>query len=161
MRASVVVNGQSALTPPRPITALFPGGHPLFQRGAVRHALGPAARQHAPLNLGPIEPGAVLGRVVNLQAARPASSFLGWKCLIKARCRMSVPLVHDQHDLLGVPLLLVDQMPHKVRPIPTFPRVRYGNVPPAGARLKGEEHAGYAVAHLDAVVAFHRARLDR
>ena len=74
---------------------------------------------------------------------------------------MGVQLVHPQHDLLGVPILLGDQMPHKVRPVPPLAPVRHRAVPPAGERLKGEEHAGYAVAHLAAVVAFHRTQLDR
>ncbi len=69
-----------------------------------RHWLG----QRGELDLGDVEPGAVFGGVVDLEALGQRERLLGFERLIQRSEGVGVQVVHDQHDLLGVGVVDVE-----------------------------------------------------
>ena|ERR1700731_2375651 len=66
-----------------------------------------ASLKNADLNLGHIQPTAMLWRVMHLQSLPDSLRFLRRKRLVEAGCRMRVEIVHHQanHTRLGIDLI--------------------------------------------------------
>ena len=98
--------------PPRGVAAGLPGGdlgHAGWRRrGGGGEAL---AAQDAELDLGDVQPAAVLGGVVQLQLVRQAPGLRGREGLVQGRRRVGVQVVLDQHEALGVGVAHVDELP--------------------------------------------------
>ena len=84
---------------------------------APRQALPPEALppERAQFDLGHVQPRAVLGRVVQLDALGQALGLGGRERLVKAGQRVGVQLVHDQHHAFGVAIAL-QQAAHEMGP---------------------------------------------
>lgn len=68
----------------RIVARLFPGSDVAAQRIVLGHAPGEAlASESTKLDLGPVEPRPVLGRMVDLNPVGQALCFCGWESLVK------------------------------------------------------------------------------
>src|SRR5215213_9559390 len=88
-----------------------PGRHlPLHGAPVTEAAIQALPLQRTQLDLGHVQPTAMLGGVVDLQPVSQALG-LGWReGLVERGGRVRVEVVHDQHDLLGVGIVDVDQL---------------------------------------------------
>ena len=59
-----------------------------------------------------LEPGAVAGRVVDLQPLRQRERRGGVERLVERADGVGVEVVHDQHDGLGVGVVVGEQVAH-------------------------------------------------
>ena len=88
---------------------------PWEKESRERRQIRNAARAYAlsaeggELNLSDIKPTAMLRCIVNFQSAGQGKCFLRRKSLVKNCNRVSIEVIHDQHNLFGVRLLLGQQ----------------------------------------------------
>src|SRR5215216_188726 len=96
----------------------FPRTHFLGKRFLIGDALIQAlASEHTQLDLGHVQPRAVLGCVMNLQLTSDAPG-LGWgERFIQGGGSMGVEVVQNQHDLLGLWVVDVYQLLYAMRPV--------------------------------------------
>ena len=66
---------------------------------------------------------------------------------------MGVELVHDQHDLLRIPVAPLQQQAHEARPVRSAAMLSDFDVAPACQRFAGQKQARSPVAGVDVVKA--------
>src|SRR5215472_1801447 len=102
--------------------------------------------QRGKLNLGHVQPAAVLGGVVQFQPAGQSPGLGRLECLIQRRGRVGVEVVLHEHDRLGIGIVDVGQGLDAVRPVDAgAPGADY-DVPPAAQRLARQEQVAYPAA---------------
>src|SRR3989442_1328050 len=109
-------------TPHYPTTLGIAGGTPSCEFGVERGHIWDAAvqallTQHAQFNLCHIQPAAVAGGVMELQAPGQTVSLLGRKSFIERGQMMSVEIVTHQFDLTGVRILLLQELANLLGPV--------------------------------------------
>src|SRR6266699_4140143 len=97
-----------------------------------------APLEDADLNLRHIQPTAVFGSVMHLQALPNALRFLGSKGLIKAGRRMRVEIVHHQADHTCLGIDRIDQPPDGLSKIQ--PSTLLGHLDTAASGQRFDEH---------------------
>src|SRR3954449_9702439 len=143
---------------PGAVPVPLPRRHVALQVGPVPDPLRQVAGERAELDLGHVQPRAVLGGVVDLEPVGQALRPLGREAFVQARRGVGVELVHHQHELLRLGVAPLEQRRDEPRPVAPLAALGDGHVPPARERLEGQEQAGGAVPHVHAVVAFHLPR---
>ena len=68
-------------------------------------------------DFGDVEPGAVAGRVVDLQSLCQCERCGGFECLVERADAVGVEVVHDQHDGLGVGVVVGEQVVYLMSPV--------------------------------------------
>jgi hypothetical protein len=140
------------------VALLLPLRDVVAQRVVASDAAGQALPpRRAELDLGHVEPGAVLGRVVGFDAAGQALGRFGRERPVEAGERVGVALVHHQDHPLGLPIAAIEQVAHEARPVTAAAVLSDGDVPPSAERFAGQEQAGDPVAGVDIVRARHCA----
>lgn len=120
-------------------------------------ALGEAlAPERAQLDFSHVQPGPVLGRVVDFKPVGQAFCFCRRERLVKRGRRVGVELIHHQHHALGVAVASVEQVANEHRPVAAAAVRGCRHVPPARQRLAGHEQACDPVAGVNVVVALDR-----
>src|SRR6266496_4147045 len=110
----------------------LPGGDLAFQRRAVAQpAVQALLGEHAQLDLGHVQPAAVLGPVLDLQLVGKPFGLGGFGRLVQRRRGVGVEVVLHEHDGLGVGVVDVDQILDAVRPVDAGAPVGDGDVAPA------------------------------
>ena len=99
-------------------------------RDSARQAL---AGKHTELDLGHVEPAAVLGGVMERQAAQETVRLLGREGLVERRAVMRVQVVHDQVRLFGFGIVDIEQFFDLPRPV--NPRLAPGGCATAGSAM--------------------------
>jgi len=112
------------------------------------------ATESAQLDFGHVQPRAVLGCVVDLETVGEALGLRGRERLVERGGGVGIELVHDQDELVRLPVATVHQVPHEMRPVLAPAPVGDCHLAPTAERLEGHEQVGRAVAHVFAVVAF-------
>ena len=90
-------------------------GSPWRKKGGERGQIRNAARADAlsaeggEFNLSYVEPTAMLRCIVNFQPAGQDKRLLRLKSLLKGCNRVSIEIIHDQHNLFGVRILFCQQ----------------------------------------------------
>ncbi len=88
------------------ISPRLPGGDLVAQAVDIWQATVEAlAPEHGELELGHVQPRAVLGRVMKLETPEEAEGFGGRKCLIERRRTVCREIVQDDHNLLGLGIM--------------------------------------------------------
>src|SRR3989337_2760771 len=117
--------------------------------------------QNTQVDLGHIEPTAVLGRVVNLQLVGKALG-LGWrKRFIQRAWAMGVELIHHQDDLLRLRVLHVHEVLNALCPLHPPPPVANVELPTPYQRLIEQEQVTGPIAHIFGIVALGLTRTRR
>src|SRR5215218_1871497 len=121
----------------------FPRTHFLGKRFLVGDALiQTLASEHTQLDLGHVQPRAVLGCVMNLQLTSDAPGLGRGERFIQGGGGMGVEVVQNQHDLLGLRVVDVDQLLYAMRPVELRPPLGDADVPPADQGLANDEEVG-------------------
>src|SRR5215207_8963466 len=136
------------------IAAVPPSLDVALQRCPVSNPVRQVAAEGAQLDLGHVQPRAVLGRVVDLETVGDTLGLLGCECLVKRGWGVGIELVHDQDDLVRLAVAPVHELAHEARPVGTPAPVGDRHLAPTAERLKRYEQVGGAIAHVFAVVAF-------
>src|ERR1700737_1714740 len=68
-----------------------------------------SAFKDADLDLSHVEPTAMFGCIMHLQSLPDPLCLSGLKCLVEARCRMRVEVVHDQTNDGSIGIDLINQ----------------------------------------------------
>src|SRR3954451_7955616 len=130
---------------PRGIAVGDPGGHFLLDGRPVGQATVEAlALQDAQLDLGHVEPTAMLGRVVDLQFVRQALRLGRRERLLQRGGRVSVQLIHHQGQDFRLGKVDVDQVLDTARPVDPRPLVAHPHLPPAAQRLADQKEVHHA-----------------
>jgi hypothetical protein len=88
-----------------------PGGEFIVEKVDVGDAPAEALLgQAGQFDLGDVEPGAVLGRVVDLQPVCQGVCPLGRECLVEGGDRVGVEVVHDEDDFVRGGVVDVQEM---------------------------------------------------
>ena len=117
----------------------FPRTHFLGKRFLVGDALiQTLASEHRELDLGHVQPRAVLGCVMNLQLTSDAPSLGRDERFIQGGGGMGVEVVQNQNDLLGLRVVAVDQLLYAMRPVELRPPLGDADVTPAGQGLRND-----------------------
>src|SRR5215210_4774825 len=140
------------------VAPVLPGLDVALQRRPVADPVRQVAAEGAQLNLGHVQPRAVLGGVVDLEPVGEALGLLGRERLVERGRGVGVELVHDQDELVCLAVAPVHQVAHEARPVLTPAPVGDRHLAPAAERLEGREQIGGTVAHVFAVVAFGQPR---
>src|SRR5215210_347045 len=122
----------------------FPRIHFLGKRFSVGDAPIPQTlpSEHRELDLGHVQPRAVLGCVMNLQLTSDAPG-LGWgERFIQGGGSMGVEVVQNQHDLLGLWVVDVYQLLYAMRPVDLGSPLGDAYVAPADEGLRDDEEVG-------------------
>src|SRR5713101_501120 len=100
------------------VACLLPGRDPLVHllHGGDASTQG-LSSQDGEFDLGHIQPTTMKGSVMDLQLLRQSPGFCWFKGLIEGGGRVRVQIVHDQDDLVGLGIVHVDQLAHKVCPV--------------------------------------------
>src|SRR6266699_210650 len=103
------------------IAPLLPGSddltHPLHRRQTLRQAL---TSQHREFDLSHVQPAAMLGSIMKLQAPSDPTGFLRLKCFVeRARC-MRIQIVQDHPDHRSGRKMHIDQILHVFHPPDEF-----------------------------------------
>src|SRR5215207_8387322 len=121
----------------------FPRTHFLGKRFSVGDALiQTLASEHRELDLGHVQPRAVLGCVMNLQLTSDAPGLGGGERFIQGGGSMGVEVVQNQHDLLGLWVVDVYQLLYAMCPVELGPPLGDTDVTPAGQGLTNDEEVG-------------------
>src|SRR4030042_3843557 len=114
-----VVGGKLPVDSLLPCVAfLFPCLRFVAQRVHVRYSSAQAlTTQGTEFYLGDVEPTAVLGRMVNLEAFCKTPSVLGLKCFIKRSYFMGVQIVTHKSHQTGLRVMYLKQFPEFMRPV--------------------------------------------
>ncbi len=118
------------------ITVGFPGGDFALEQGLGRNPLiQTLTRQDSQFGFHHIEPTAVLGRVMKLDALDQAPGFDRCKGFIEGRGRVNIQVVHDQPNAFGVREVNIDQFFHAQGEVQFRTAVGDDDMPPARQRL--------------------------
>src|SRR5512132_2922520 len=109
--------------------------------------------QHTQLDLGHVQPAAVLGCVVQLQPVGQPLGLRRRERRVQRRRRVGVEVVLDQHDHVGVGIVHIDQLPDAVRPVDPGPPLAHRHMPPATQRLAHQEHVAHPLPHVLVILA--------
>src|SRR5215203_6788663 len=121
----------------------FPRIHFLSKCFSVGDALiQTLASEHRELDLGHVQPRAVLGCVMNLQLTSDAPGLGGGERFIQGGGSMGVEVVQNQHDLLGLWVVDVYQLLYAMCPVELGPPLGDTDVTPAGQGLTNDEEVG-------------------
>lgn len=135
------------------VPAHGPGRHGVLHRRPIAEPLPQTLPgKHAQFKLGHVEPGAVLEGVCGSPACRSGTLSQPGKRSVEGSGRVSVDLIHDQHNPRGVGVMNIDQALDTVGKINARPLVADRHVPPASQRLD-QEQADHATPHVFRVVA--------
>ena len=93
-----------------------------------------------------VQPADMLGGVVNLQPLSKPPGLLGRKHLVKLRWRMGVQVVHDQHDFLGLRVLLIDYLANQMGEVHRCAPLRDFHPSLSRQRLEDHEQIGCTLA---------------
>ncbi len=144
------------------VAVLFPSGdltaHCLQILNASVEAL---TAQGAQLDFRHVEPTAVLGRVVDLQAFRQVAGFLRGEGLVQRLDSMRVEVVHHQRDPLSLRIARAQHAPDPERPVPACATLASLDMPPTGQGLHLQEDLRDAAAHVLVLPAPGLPGLDR
>src|SRR5829696_3878281 len=125
------------------VALLFPHTHFLGKRSLVGDApIQTLASEHRELDLGHVQPRAVLWGVVDLQPLQQPPSFSRGERFIQSGRGMGVEVVHNQNDLLSVRVVQINQLLYAVRPVVLGPPLGDTDVTPAGQGLANDEEVG-------------------
>ena len=102
VRASLVVKCQSTCRWSALAASCQAASSVLRMSRSLDAAVQALAGQGGEFDLGDVEPGAVLGGVVDLQALGEGVGLGRFECLVERADGVGVEVVHHQHDLLGV-----------------------------------------------------------
>ncbi len=131
------------------VAVLFPSGdltaHCLQILNASVEAL---TTQGAQLDFRNVEPTAVLGRVVDLQAFRQVAGFLRGEGLVQRLDSMRVEVVHHQRDPLSLRIARAQHALDPARPVPACATLASFEMPPTGQGLHLQEDLHDAAAHV-------------
>src|SRR3972149_3078498 len=134
----------------------------LHQRGFIsdpaRQAL---ALKYTELQFGHVQPTAMLGRVMKLQAFENASRLFGREGLIQRGWPMGVEITQHHPDQLGLRVNLITQPLHLSGEILHGATVGHRHMPPTASGFKLHKQIARAVALVLIVVAFHLPRRGR
>jgi len=120
------------------VTLSFPRTHFLGKRLLVGDApIQTLASEHRELDLGHVQLRAVLWGVVDLQPFQQTPSFSRGERLIQSGRDMSVEVVQNQNDLLGLRVVHIDQLLNAVCPVKLGAPLGNADVTPEPA--KGSE----------------------
>src|SRR3990172_2176904 len=146
----------------RLIAALLPGGD---FRGDLFPAAEPPAQavtaEHRKLALRHVQPGAVLRRVVPLEARGETPGFGGKEALVEGGGGVGVEIVGHQHDLLDVRIALIGEQPQLLGEIKGGAAFGYRHLTLARQRLDAEKQVAGSVARIFIILAFRRPGLRR
>src|SRR5215204_4764265 len=143
------------------VTLGFPRTHFFGKRFLVGDALiQTLAREHRELDLGHIQPRAVLWGVVDLQPLQQTPSFSRGERLIQSGRGMGVEVVQNHNDLLGLRVVQINQLLYAVCPVELGPPLGDAEVTPASQRLRNNEEVGRPVALVLVVVTGWVPRAD-
>src|SRR3954454_15310583 len=90
------------------VAAVLPGLDVALQRRPITHPVWQVAAEGAQLDLGHVQPGSVLGRVVDLEPVSEALGLLGRERLVERGRRVDIELVHDQDELVRLAVVPID-----------------------------------------------------
>ena len=102
--------------------------------------------EHAQFQFGHVEPTAMLGRVVKLQAFENAAGFGRRKGFVQGRRPMGVQVVQDDPHHIGLGIGFVHQPLHLLGEVHERAPVGDGDVPPATVRLRLSRQGSAAAA---------------
>src|SRR6266699_231242 len=124
------------------IAPLLPGSddltHPLHRRQTLRQAL---TSQHREFDLSHVQPAAMLGSIMKLQAPSDPTGFLRLKCFVeRARC-MRIQIVQDHPDHRSGRKMHIDQILHCLRKIDFGPSRLDFKMSPSQLRFQQQEQA--------------------
>jgi hypothetical protein len=135
-----------------------PGPHlPRQRRPITEPPVQALAVQHAELELGQVEPTAVLGGGGQLQPVGQPFG-LGRERLIERSRGVGGELVHDQHDPLGLGVVAIDQLLDAVGEVEAGALVAEADLAPAAPRLGDEEAVDHPAPLVLRIVAGRPAR---
>src|ERR671918_477477 len=103
----------------------------------------------------------MLGCVMNLQTFQQSAGLGGWECLIQGRWLVGVQVVHDQHDLLGLRVLLIDHLAEQMGEVHRRAPLRHLHPPLPRQRLEDHEQIGRALALVLVIDALRLPRRHR
>jgi len=125
------------------VALAFPRTHFLGKRFLVGDApIQALASQKRELDLGHVQPRAVLGGVMNLQLTSDTPRLGRDERFIQGGGGMGVEVVQNEHDLLGLGVVEVDQLLYAMRPVELRPPLGDADVTPAGQGLRNDEEVG-------------------
>src|SRR5262245_53193772 len=127
----------------------------LLIRDALRQAL---PRQDRQFDLGHVQPTAVLGRVVDLQAGGDPSRLLGREGLVERSQGVDVQVVQHQHDPLCLGVVHLDQLSDQFGPVVASAPLGHLHPSPPRERLEEDEEVGRAAPDVLIVLAGGLAR---
>src|SRR5829696_6462030 len=143
------------------VTLGFPRTHFLGKRLLVGDApIQTLASEHRELDLGHVQPRAVLGGVVDLQPFQQTPSFTRGERLIQSGRGMGVEIVQNQNDLLGLRVVQIYKLLYAVCPVKLGAPLGDADVTPASQRLANDEEVGRPVALVLVVVTGGVPRAD-
>src|SRR5215203_1907274 len=118
------------------VALLFPHTHFLGKRFLVGDALiHTLTSEHRELDLGHVQPRAVLWGVVDLQPLQQTPSFTRGERLIQSGRGMGVEIVQNQNDLLGLRVVQIYKLLYAVCPVELGPPLGNADVTPAKGSL--------------------------
>ena len=158
MRASAVVNCQSTWRWSVLVWCCQAASSVLRMSRSLDAAVEALPGQDGQLDLGDVEPGAVFGGVVDLQALGQGERLGGFERLVERADAVGVEVVHDQHHGLGVGVVDGEQPLDLVGPVDLGASGLGVDVAPAAQRLDPDEDRAGAVADVLVVLAAVPAR---
>src|SRR5215203_360931 len=143
------------------VTLDFPSTHFLGKRSLVGDApIQTLASEHRELDLGHVQPRAVLWGVMDLQPLQQTPSFTRGERLIQSGRGMGVEIVQNQNDLLGIRVVQINQLLYALCPVDLGPPLGDADVTPASQRLPNDEEVGPPIALVLVVVTGGVPRAD-
>jgi hypothetical protein len=116
------------------------------------------AAQDTAFDFGPVEPGAVLGRVVKLEPLEQTPCFFRRKGCIKGGGSVRVPIVQHHRDPFRGGVVPLGEFAHRHRPIGAGAPLRDLDLAPTGEWFGKQKQMGYAMPFLFVILALGRAR---
>src|SRR5215210_5644969 len=143
------------------VALLFPRLRFLGKRISIGDALVETLpSEHRELDLGHVQPRAVLGGVMDLQLGSDAPCLGRGERFIQGGGGMGVEVVHYQNDSLGIGIVDVDQLLYEMRPVQLRPPLGDADVTPAGQGFGDDEEVGRPLALVLVVVTGRPSRAD-